>query len=58
MRHCTIRRRLVLAEGYQAYHARVEFPGNSAATPVNDGQAGAGLHRSLKLASFPTFWKV
>lgn len=29
----------------KAHHARVEFPGNSAATPVNDGPAGVGLHR-------------
>lgn len=58
VRHCTTSHGLVLAEGYQPYHARVGFPGNSAATPVNDGQAGAGLHRSPQLASFTTFWKV
>lgn len=48
----------MLAEGYQAHHARVEFPGNSAATPVTDGPAGVGLHRSPQLASLSTIWKL
>lgn len=45
VRLCTATYSSALAEGYQqAHHARVEFPGNSAATPVNDGPAGVGLH--------------
>lgn len=50
MRLCTATHGLRLAEGYQqAYHARVEFPGNSAATPVNNGPARVGVHRFSRL---------
>lgn len=50
-RLCTATHGLGLAEGYQqAYHAHVEFPGNSAATPVNDGPAGVGVHRFSRLS--------
>lgn len=41
----------MLAEGYQAQHARVEFPGNSAATPVNDAPAGVALLCTAQVAT-------